>query len=100
MRHVFAAVVGVSSLLSAFALANGSMSHEENTNRGGGDYDNFSLGPEGTSFECSDRCRAEERCRAFTYVKPKIQGEYARCWLKDSVPDPVFDPNCTSGMKQ
>src|SRR5207237_8212495 len=29
------------------------------------------------------------QCRAWTYVKPGVQGNLARCWLKNQVPNPV-----------
>jgi len=48
---------------------------------------------------CQDACMKDQRCKAWTYVKPGIQGPQARCWLKHSVPNPVKDNNSVSGVK-
>ncbi|MGA9521202.1 MAG: PAN domain-containing protein [Myxococcaceae bacterium] len=42
---------------------------------------------------CAAACQNEQRCRAWTYVRPGVQGPKSRCWLKDAVPAPV--PNAT-----
>ncbi len=64
--------------------------------RPGRDYRNFLVG---SSKECQNACNAEAKCQAWTYVKPGIQGASARCWLKHSVPEPVRNRCCTSGIK-
>jgi hypothetical protein len=64
--------------------------------RPGRDYRNF---PVSSSDECQTACNAEGKCRAWTYVKPGVQGASARCWLKHSVPGPVRNTCCTSGVK-
>lgn len=57
-----------------------------------------------TSFEssspeaCSAACREDGRCRAFTYVKPGIQGPAAKCWLKNAAPTKTPNGCCTSGI--
>jgi hypothetical protein len=72
---------------------------ELNSNRPGHDYRDFDL-REARPELCRDHCAEDRACRAFTYVKPGIQGEYARCWLKDSVPPAEHAPCCASGVKQ
>ncbi|WP_407181402.1 PAN domain-containing protein [Bradyrhizobium sp. STM 3562] len=67
-----------------------------NTNRPGGDYQNFEIRSPG---ECQSSCLHDARCKAWTWVKRGIQGPGAHCWLKDSVPGPVPDKNCVSGRK-
>ena len=37
------------------------------------------------------------RCRAYTYVEPGVQSTRAVCWLKDAVPEAIYNPNVTSG---
>jgi PAN domain len=41
----------------------------------------------------------ENRCAAWSYVQPGVQGPRARCWLKTLVPHPVDNPNVISGVK-
>jgi uncharacterized protein YkwD len=70
---------------------------EQGTDRPGKDYQDFDLeSPDPCA--CMDSCRGDPRCKAYTYVKPGIQGEKARCWLKSDVPDPVSSECCTSGV--
>jgi hypothetical protein len=64
--------------------------------RPGRDYRNF---PVASSHECQNACKAEGKCRAWTYVKPGVQGPSGRCWLKHSVPGLVRNDCCTSGVK-
>jgi hypothetical protein len=89
---------GVSDLkYQANALASATL--DLNRNRPGHDYRDFDL-READPEICRDACIRDSRCRAFTYVKPGIQGEYARCWLKDAVPPAEHAPCCASGVKR
>lgn len=47
---------------------------------------------------CRQECFNDGACKAFTYVKPGIQGPKARCWLKNSVPDARKNAGCISGI--
>ncbi|MEA3061589.1 MAG: peptidyl-Asp metalloendopeptidase [Sphingomonadales bacterium] len=47
---------------------------------------------------CRTACRANGQCRAFTYVDAGVQGPAPRCYLKNAVPDPVPNPQTTSGV--
>ncbi len=58
----------------------------------GGDYQNFDLNGEYPS-DCRDACSRNTMCKAWTYVRPGVQGPKARCWLKSSVP-PARSNNC------
>jgi Ca-activated chloride channel homolog len=49
---------------------------------------------------CAAACQRDPRCKAWTFVKPGVQGEKARCWLKDAVIDPIPDECCDSGVKE
>jgi hypothetical protein len=44
-------------------------------------------------------CSLEAKCKAWTFVKPGVQGPQARCWLKYAVSALRKDPNCDSGAK-
>lgn len=72
---------------------------ETDVNRLGSDYKSFDL-PDADAELCRAACDDDPKCKAFTYVKPGIQGARAKCWLKDPVP--AARPNegcCVSGVK-
>ncbi|MGZ3419856.1 MAG: PAN domain-containing protein [Polyangiales bacterium] len=72
---------------------------EVNVNRLGSDYKVFDLAADDPEL-CRDACEQDARCRAFTYVKPGIQGPLAKCWLKDPAPAPRANEGCcVSGIK-
>ncbi len=75
-----------------------SMPFELNTNRPGGDFRSFDL-DEARPELCREACLQDPRCRAFTYVKPGVQGRLARCWLKDSRTRAEPAPCCISGER-
>jgi hypothetical protein len=75
-----------------------SQSMEYDTDRPGMDYKNFDL-PSPDPNLCINACTGDPQCKAFTYVKPGIQGPEARCWLKSGVPASVNSPCCVSGVK-
>jgi hypothetical protein len=72
---------------------------EVDVNRLGNDYKSFDL-PDADPELCRAACDDDIKCKAFTYVKPGIQGPKAKCWLKD--PAAAARPNeacCVSGSK-
>ena len=71
---------------------------ENDTNRYGSDFNGFDV-PSADPAVCQDACLREPACRAFTLVRPGIQGSSAHCWLKNTVPPPTHDACCISGMK-
>jgi hypothetical protein len=71
---------------------------ELGVDRPGSDLRYFDL-PIADPVACSEACRTEGLCRAFTYVKPGIQASSARCWLKSSIPSAQPSPCCISGVK-
>ncbi|MFI5010780.1 MAG: PAN domain-containing protein [Hyphomicrobiales bacterium] len=71
---------------------------EVGIDRPGMDYQNFDL-PAPDPAPCRAACEKDGRCRAFTYVKPRIQGPNARCWLKTAIPDPRPNGCCIPGIK-
>jgi len=64
----------------------------------GDDYRDFDLDTPDPGL-CAHACMADAPCKSWTYVKPGVQADDARCWLKDSVPAPSTDENCVSGVK-
>jgi hypothetical protein len=78
---------------------------KQNTDRPGGDFRNFeiqsSIGGLGTAVSvCQNACVSASNCRAWTLVKPGIQGPTARCWLKSSAPGKRSNGCCTSGVER
>lgn len=73
------------------------LSMEHNTDRPGRDYKSFDL-PKASPDFCRAACAQDPRCKAYSYVKPGIQGSKARCWLKSSVPASVRNQCCVSGV--
>ena len=71
---------------------------EPGIDRMGSDYKNFGLSSADPSI-CRDACNKENRCKAWTYVKPGLQGSQARCWLKYEIPPPKANECCVSGVK-
>jgi hypothetical protein len=71
---------------------------EPNTDRPGGDYRSFDL-REPRPEHCREACWHEGQCRAFTYVRPGVQGPNARCWLKSDVPQARPNDCCLSGVR-
>jgi len=71
---------------------------EPNKDRPGMDYRNFDLS-EARPELCQTACESDARCKAYTYVKPGVQGPHARCWLKSGVPNAVANECCISGVK-
>lgn len=71
---------------------------EVNVNRLGSDYKVFDLAKDDPEL-CRDACDAEPRCKAFTYVKPGLQGPMAKCWLKDPAAAARPEECCVSGIK-
>jgi len=76
-----------------------SVTLEPNTDRPGHNYRNFELSDASPEL-CRDACATDPNCRAYTYVKPGIQGGSPRCWLKDDVARTTNAPCCVSGIKR
>lgn len=66
--------------------------------RPGADYRDFELEAEQPAL-CQQACAMDAECRAFTYVRPGVQGSAPRCWLKNEVPEPVESDCCASGLR-
>src|SRR5512139_789712 len=53
---------------------------EYSIDRVGGDYRNFELPPDPTGATCGKACTEDNKCRAWTYVRPGYIGPPARCF--------------------
>ena len=88
-------IVASALMVATLSIASAD-TYEPNTNRPGGDYNNFEVG---TPSDCRTACLKDARCQAWTFVKPGIQGRRARCWMKDRVPPAVASGCCTALSK-
>ena len=95
LRHILPAMAAL--LLVASPLPAGAAdTYQPNIDRPGSDYASFDLG--GTNpADCQNACLRDSRCKAWTFVKPGVQGPRARCWLKTAIPAPVANGCCVSG---
>jgi hypothetical protein len=64
----------------------------------GGDYRIFELAPDPSASGCAHACQSENKCRAWTYLRPGYAGPAARCYLKDRIKPPHRSPCCISGV--
>ena len=71
---------------------------EFSIDRTGGDYRTLEVTRDGSGTPCKNACEADNRCRAWTYVRPGYAGPSARCYLKDKIPRPRQKPCCISGV--
>lgn len=71
---------------------------EFSIDRFGGDYRNFDVPVETGAAACTAACEAENRCRAWTFVRPGYIGPNARCYLKEKLTSPRTKPCCISGV--
>ena len=71
---------------------------EYSIDRSGGDYRNIEVTAEADGAACKAACEAENKCRAWTYVRPGYIGPGARCYLKDKITRPRHKPCCISGV--
>lgn len=91
----FATPVAVARPVAAPAAT---LSMESDTDRAGMDYNGSNLSAADPNL-CKQLCGNDSRCKAYTYVKPGVQGPTARCYLKSPVPNPARNTCCVSGVK-
>ena len=68
------------------------------TDMPGFDYRHFDL-PRASPRLCQEACLSDQVCRAWTFVRPKLYGIHAACWLKNRVPKSNSDTCCVSGLR-
>ena len=71
---------------------------EYSIDRSGGDYRAFDAAADSGGGPCAEACKAESRCRAWTYRRPGYGTGVARCYLKDAIKPPRRRPCCISGV--
>lgn len=71
---------------------------EFSIDRSGGDYRNIDVATDPTGATCKAACEGDNRCRAWTYVRPGYISTGARCYLKDRITRPRHKPCCISGV--
>ncbi len=103
MIRAFAAksLVGLAGMtLSVTAQADDFI--ETNTHRHGGTYAVATIplppGAPSASTVCIQLCARDERCVAWTFVRPGVRGELAQCELKSAVTPAEPNPCCDSGV--
>lgn len=72
---------------------------ELNTDRPGSDISTITLDKPQPKL-CSDSCRYNERCAAWTYVKPGVIDAKAHCRIKHEITAPTRSSCCISGVKK
>ncbi|MEH2433092.1 MAG: PAN domain-containing protein [Nostoc sp.] len=65
--------------------------------RGGSDYTSFVTSA--AASDCQKFCIDDNRCSAYTYVRPGVQGANAICYLKTVAPASTPNSCCVSGVK-
>lgn len=70
---------------------------EADTNRFGGDYQRSTMSTNDPTV-CAYWCSQDQRCKAYTYVPPGVQGNAPVCWFKNSVPERTGSPGLVSGV--
>jgi hypothetical protein len=88
----------VSGVKGAGVLERKSGPVEFSIDRTGGDLRNMDVETDPAGAPCQTACKAEERCRAWTYVRPGYLGASARCFLKEKLTRPRHKPCCVSGV--
>jgi hypothetical protein len=88
----------VSGIRGAALLEPKSGPTEFSIDRMGGDFRSFDIAADPAGASCAKACEADNRCRAFTYVRPGYGGASARCYLKDKITRPRRKPCCISGV--
>jgi hypothetical protein len=71
---------------------------EFSIDRLGGDYRSLDVPAGSDHAVCKAACEADNKCRAWTYVRPGYIGPAARCYLKGSITQPRQKPCCISGV--
>jgi PAN domain-containing protein len=71
---------------------------ETSIDRPGGDYRSFDAKSGEGDEACKAACTADNKCRAWTYVRPGYLGKEARCLLKKDIKPPRRRAGFISGV--
>ena len=80
------------------AFAADTLTVEPGMDRVGADYQNIALDTPDPQL-CRTACAADAQCKAYTYVKPGVQGPQAQCYLKSAAAAASPSDCCTSGVR-
>jgi len=97
-REVLSRLLACTLVAQALSWTATAQTMEQNIDRPGQSYATMVPDPADPSV-CSRRCDEDERCQAWTFVRPPRAGAPARCWLKEQVPLAKPDRCCISGLK-
>ncbi len=93
MRAILAIFI-LSFILVGATLA---QAYEENTDRPGNDFYQFTPTPS-DPFICALHCDSTTTCDAWTYLKPDEFYPEGQCFLKAPAPNPGPSDCCVSGL--
>ena len=71
---------------------------ETSIDRPGGDYKSFEVKSGDGDDICKAACTADNKCRAWTYVRPGYVGKEAHCFLKKEIKPPRRKAGFVSGV--
>jgi serine/threonine protein kinase len=71
---------------------------EVDTDRIGFDYNNMYISKPDPDL-CKQICAVDDQCQSFTYVRPGLEGDRARCYFKNGVPSPSLREGRSSSVK-
>lgn len=71
---------------------------ENNVDRAGANYREFEVVRSGGPAVCHQECTKDGNCKAWTYVRPGVEGTQGICKLKSVVPHGFESPCCISGL--
>lgn len=96
MIAILSRIIVMFGLLCAAAFS--AQAQEWNTDRPGNDIRDFDLRAPDHNL-CRQACDGNASCKAWTYVKPGVQGPQARCYLKSPAPARIANDCCVSGER-
>ncbi len=94
-KAVLAALLAVSFVSAAVSAAAAQDTFEVGIDRPGSDFAHFAIR---SPNQCHDACRGDNRCVAWTFVRPGVQAPEAQCWLKGRVPRAIEYDATISGV--
>jgi hypothetical protein len=97
MRLIRSAFVMLLVLAGSATIA-ADLSYQPQTDLPGFDYFNFDM-PQPRPRLCQEACRADGKCKAWSFVQPGVLGPVASCWLKSDVAESKSNPCCISGVR-
>lgn len=101
MTKQFLRILGLLAIVFVPAqtfAADGKIFMENNVDRAGANYREFEVVRSGGPAVCHQECSKDGTCKAWTYVRPGVEGAQGICKLKSVVPHGFDSPCCISGL--